>query len=559
MNSILMIIIGVIVVMLIFIMFSLEDQEEESETIESPADDPLHFERVPNEDPGDDGLPGVPPVDASPGETGSRSERADSRAADSDKPVPLRSRVRKAEHAGSESGEPGSEEDLGFRIRLEDNIPLQIVRSSAQAVVAFVQLRFPNEILSDPQVFAAKINPVSDLLSPGKPPFPFDLFPGGHLGRICIFESDDKRDDALFEALVDAFDLMSRFKKLLDHSSEIAEAKIRLSIGISCGEIFKVRSGPVGAVQNVGKPVYLAETLAEAAGDMQIYVDDQIHKQAMPIFDFREWKPVKLRSHLPAIAFFELVGWNKKDEIFAFAAGQEVTYRRAVAVAYRYLEFDDYGPLLGLLSDSEERVALDALDTIAELGEEKALGILKRILPDARNPQIRSAIMKAFGSIRRDEVVPILLASTKDMHWKVRFHAAGSLNLICGKDAIKHIEPMIEDEDGAVRACIHRIMFQNTGKESHFSALNSLLTDLSGRARRAAIEALMEIGTDQAMSAVVDCYFDQDSDLRRTILRLLSSSRYPATYRLFLRLFRDADENDRQNIVTAVRRSNMAA
>ncbi len=538
MNSILMIIVAVIVILLVFIMFSLDDQEE------VPAEDPsspepagesseLHSQAPSSGD-------GPPPPATAPPTPAAITRTPPPVALD----TPL-------------TTETGSKKDLKFRTLINDQLPAPTACSRRNSVVVVPQIRYPEELHSDGALLVKVLAEAEQILSPEKAAFPFSSFASNQGDRLWLFGFDEDRDDAVFEAIVTAVDAVKRFKKALEGNQTLLGAKVRLSIGISTGEINRISRGPLGPVSHSGKAIYLAETLAEASGDFKIYVDQEIHRQSLPLFDFREWKPTKLREPLPPVPIYELVGWNKKEEIFAFTSHQEVYARRAVAVAFRYLDFDDISPLLNLLADPDERVTLETLDTIAEIGDDRVLGILKKILPEAKNSHIRSVIIHALGSIGREEILPVLLASTKDVNWQVRFQAVQALFSVCKKDADKHLQDLVRDEDGAVRAVVHKILYLNHPDPEHLQILGELMFDLSLRARKAAIEALIEIGEEPALLAVVNAFPEQENDLKRLILRLLMNSRSKNLYRIFLDLFEKSDERSRGDIVAAVRRANL--
>jgi len=420
-----------------------------------------------------------------------------------------------------------------------------------------VQIRIPEAILNDPQALIPILAKTETILEAEKAPFPFSVFSPNQTDRLLLFGFDEERDDEVFEAITTSFDLVSRFKKLLENDEKLAQIKARVGIGVAIGPVTRIIRGNLGPVSHAGKAVYLAETLAEAAGDFHIYVDEEVHRLALPMFDFREWKPIKLRSPMPAIPFYEVVGWNKREEVFAFASHQDPYPRRAVAVAYRYCDFEDLTPLMGLLSDPDEKVALEALATVSEIGADRALGILKKILPEAKNPILRSGIIESLGRAANDEMLPVLLAATKDVNWQVRFQAVKSLYRIARNESIRHIEHMVNDDDGAVRAAIHKILYEQYKLDKHLNALRDLLIDLSVRARKAAIEALVEIGSHSALFLVAQSYTVQEPDVKKLILRLLMKTRSNVLYQTFLNLFQNADECDRADIVWALRRSNL--
>lgn len=546
MNSILMVVVAVIVILLVFVMFSLDDQEElptdESETRPEPAPDAS-----------------VQSVEPQPVETrASRNEPPPDAAVQGNaiRPAPA-APVAPLAPPAPDFVETGSEQDLQYRLLLEDQVPPPTDVLMKQGVAVVVQIRFPEEFQAGQSSLAEALAAAEAILAPEKAPFPFSVYLTRQFDQLWLFGIDEVRDDPVFEAIVCAFDAMRRFKKALESQPVLHDARARLAVGISSGMIGRIKRGPLGPIAHAGKAVYVAETLSEAAGDFMVYVDEDIHRLSLPLFDFREWKPIKLRSPLPPMPFFEVMGWNKKEEMFAFATHKEAHARRAVAVAFRYLELDDLGPLLSLLSDPDEKVALEALSTVAEIGDARALGMLKKILPESKNPLIRSAVLKAFGGIGSQEVIPLLKASMMDAHWMVRYQAVLSMARISGPDCLKHAEELASDDDGAVRAACHQVRFQETQNPGELTALNELLTDLSVRARKAAAEALIKIGTREALGMIARSFHDQEDELCRHILRLLTECRSQTLYQTFLTLFQRSNEELRPDIVAAVRRARL--
>ncbi|MBF0499969.1 MAG: HEAT repeat domain-containing protein [Candidatus Riflebacteria bacterium] len=564
MNAILMVIAALIVILLVFVIFSQDDFDDSDERLSGES-----FTGSGSNTASLKEFAGNSPTILSPSTLGSSADASPGTAArtftgvvsgnsqvsaDASSLPPLKPFVMPT---AEPSVKVGSEEDLRFRRLLDDQLaPISDLKTTS-AVAAVVQLRFPEDVLASQTGFIPLFQAAESLLSPEAVDFPFSVYLGNQMDRLWLFGFDEERDDAVFEALVCAKDVISRFKKGLENNASLAQARARISIGMAFGDVTRTMRGPLGAVNHVGKAVYLAEILAEAAGDFMIYVDSDIHRLSLPLFDYREWRPTKLRDSLPPIAFFEVMGWNKKEEIFAFAAHQEAYARRSVAVAYRYLDFEELGPLLQLLADGDEKVVMEALATVAVIGDERAIGILKKILPEAQKPSIRAAIIEAMGRIGKEDIMPVLLASSKDVNWQVRFQAARGLYRVAGNEAIRHLEELRNDEDGAVRAAIFRIFYAHSLAEKDLIALGELLTDLSVRARKAAMEALVDIGTPLSLRILARSFRDQEPDGRRHLLRLLMSSTESSLYQCFLNIFYEADERQRADIVLAMRRAKL--
>lgn len=536
------IVIAVVILLLVFVMFSLDDHEDEpgflseSEESEAPVKSAEVQETSRLETPPE--KPDTPPLAA--------------------EPAPIR-RLARSELPESVTIEPGSEDDLRLRVQLDQRLPAPTSTEAVDAVVAAVQLRFPEEVLEEKDSFLKLVVRAESVFDKAFS-FDYSCFSATQLGRLWLFGHAEGRDDALFEALVVSFEVVSRFKKLLESDSMLRESKARISVGLAMGKLIRINRGVSSEPSWVGRATYLAETLAEAAGDFSIYVDEDIHKAALPLFDFREWKPIKLRSPLPPIPLYELVGWNNPDEIAAFASHKDAWARRAVAVAYRYLDIGEkFQPLIELLSDPDEKVAIEALETVKVIGNDHSLGLLKRIFPETQDAIFRSAIIDAFASIGRKEVVPVILGSTKEASWKVRLSAARALFILSSQDSLRHLEHLLSDNDGAVKACVNGIFYRATSKQQYLDALAELIVDLSKRTRKAAVDALLEINGDAVLKILVAAFPEQDLELQKHILRRMQESKSKILYHCFLTLFKNSGEKIRPSIVESIRRAGLVS
>jgi len=559
MNSILIIVIVVVIFLLVFVMFSLDDHEEEEGFLNDETPAAEKADKISAAQPEVEVAPVVLPQPIAAVAAAVSQKEAEVVAEKTVEKAPVRiSRVEAADRV--QLVEAGGEEDLRFRIMLDQRLPLPTNIEEVQAVVASVQLRFPEDILFDAER-CLKLVVRAESVFEKEFSFRFASFAGSQFDRFWFFAREEGRDDPLFEALVVAYEVVSRFKKALETDGLLRDGKARVSVGLAMGRVLKVGRGIAAVPGWVGKPVYLAETLAEAAEDFTIYVDSEIHKAALPLFDFCEWNhPTKLRTPLPVMPVFKLAGWNSPDEIASFVSSKDAAVRRAVAVAYRYLNLDDkVKPLVELLSDPDERVALEALETVKEIGSASSLGLLKRMFPETQDPVYRAAIIDAFGAIGSSEMIPVVLGSTKEASWKVRLSAARALYKLAGKDALRHLESLLEDADGSVKAAVNGIFFRETAKKEFVESLSDLLGDLSKRTRRVAAEELLNIETESTVKTVVNVFAEQDPDLQKFILSKLEASHTKILYQCFMTLYKNSGEKMRPSIVEAVRRAGLVS
>ena len=453
--------------------------------------------------------------------------------------------------------EVGKEDDLRLRLELKQNIAKPVSVEKSKCVAAVVQLRFPDDIIRNSKDFVEVLTHAEKVFDKAFT-FEFDTYQTTQFNRIWIFEPAEGRD-VIIESLIDAYEVTIRFRKALESDKVLKESRVKIAVGLSAGEMTFINRGVISEPGLFGRPIYLAETLAEIVGDFGIYVDSTIHNATTTLFDLREWKPTVVRATLPAIPLFELVGWNKPDEIAQYTKHEDASARRAVAVAYRYFELEDMHPLIELLGDKDPSVVFEAISTISFIGSEKTNGVLKLRLPEATDPEIKSKIIEAFGNAGKPSVLPVVLASTKEKSWKVRLAATKALYQLGGEEALVHLEGMLNDPDTIVRVVANSIFYKETNKQEYLSFLIAALGDASKRARATAVDCLMAIGTDRALKEITNSFANQDTDLQKHILTKMVGSKSKILYQCFLTMFKNSSEALRPHIVEAVRRAGIVS
>lgn len=453
--------------------------------------------------------------------------------------------------------EVGSEDDLRLRLEMKQNLAKPVSIEKSKSVAAVVQLRFPDEVMRNSGNFVEILSHAEQVFEK-EFSFPFNTFQSTQFNRIWIFEPAEDRDTVI-EALIDAYEVTIRFRKALESDKLLKENRIRIAVGISAGDMTFISRGVNSEPSLVGMPIYMAETLAEIVGDFGIYVDSNIHNATIPLFDFREWKPTVVRTTLPPIPLYELVGWNKPDEIATYVKHEEASARRAVAVAYRYFELEDTHPLIELLTDKDKNVAYEAINTISFIGSEKMNGVLKIRLREATDSDIKSKIIEAFGNAGNPSLLPVVLGSTKESSWKVRLAATKALYQLGGGEALGHLEAMLKDPDSIVRVVANSIFFKETNKPEYFNLLVEGLNDASKRARATAVDCLMAIGSDRALKEITNSFANQEMDLQKHILSKMLDSKSKILYQCFLTMFKNSSEALRPHVVEAVRRAGIVS
>lgn len=551
MNTIIIVVAVVVAFLLAIVLFSLDDQDDEADFLD--LQDESESSNSSSES------PKIQKVQ----KTDKKLESNDNNESEQEKLVEKKVSENKIALIKSSEEEPlpttGTEEDLRFRIILDQKLSPAQSSEKINTVALALQLRFPDENFEDEKTLIKQLQAAENVLERDFSS-EFSCYPLSQLTRLLLFSSTRESDDPMFDALVVAFEIITCYKKAIENSDFLRESKLKASVGIAMGEVIKIERGLAAEPTWYGKACLMAETLAESAGDFSIYVDEQVHKAALPLADFREWKPIKLRASMPRVKLFELVGWNKPEEIASFVRHEDKQARRSVAIAYRYMDLDDrLQSLMELISDTEEEVALAALETLKEIGSEQSLGLLKRIFPETPDPEFRSAIIDVFATIGNKTVVPLILASTKEANWKVRLSAAKALYKLSQKDSLKHLEHLLGDSDGGVRAAVNSIFYTLTKKTEYYDNLVGLLVDLSQRARKIAVEELLSFESEVAIKAVVASFGEQETEIQKQILRKLEFTQSKILYQSYLKLFRQSGEPIRKLIVNSVRRAGLVS
>lgn len=584
MSYILIPVIMVVIFILIFVAFSVDDREDGAGYLSDEAENEQNSDigqdsgssgaaSIKEEDPTDNELENDNPVssmfqqiaeedeDESEEETEETSAISEKKA---DRPVEMATvhqiTERQAPRVVASDVpllEVGSEDDLRLRLKLKNHLAKPVSMGKADCAVAVVQLRFKDEAFHSSEEFVNVLRHAESVFDK-EFTFDFNSYQSSQFNRIWVFEPDKTRD-VIVESLITAYEANIRFRKALENDKVLNDAKVRIAIGLSVGEVGLVQRGVNSEPSIIGKTAYIAEAIAEIAGDFSIYVDNSIFNATLPLFDFREWKPIMVRQTMSPIPFYELVGWSKPDEIASFVKHESMSARRAVAIAFRYFEIDEFNPLLELLSDSETAVVLEAIKTISYIGNDRMNGALKMRLPEVKDGEIKSRIIEAFGNAGNSSVMPVVLASTKDSSWKVRLAATKALYQLSGGNAISHLQEMLNDPDGAVRVAANNVFYKETKETRYFDALVEFLGDASKRTRCSAVDVLLEIDTDKALKEITNAFGNQELDLQKHILSKMADSKSKILYQCYLTMFKNSGEALRAYIIEAVRRAGIVS
>jgi HEAT repeat protein len=106
--------------------------------------------------------------------------------------------------------------------------------------------------------------------------------------------------------------------------------------------------------------------------------------------------------------------------------------------------------LLLSLDDEDAKVADNVIFALGELGDQKAVPPLIKVLNHSKSDRLRKSAAKALGLLGSKEAVDSLISALNDPDFKVRKSAARSLGQLGDKKAIPALKKAMQDPDFTV-------------------------------------------------------------------------------------------------------------
>ena len=171
--------------------------------------------------------------------------------------------------------------------------------------------------------------------------------------------------------------------------------------------------------------------------------------------------------------------------------------------------------LLQNLDDDDINVRASAIITIGKTGNREAIGTLIEILGNANEVDwLRGCAAIALGRLSGDEVVPPLINAMQDDNTEVSRAAIAAFGDINNREAIPHLQEILEDEQ---KASLHAIAVTVLGEIGGREATPTLLRTLESpdnKVRIRAAMALRELRTEETATPFIELMNDEDQCLR---------------------------------------------
>jgi len=125
-------------------------------------------------------------------------------------------------------------------------------------------------------------------------------------------------------------------------------------------------------------------------------------------------------------------------------------------------------PLVKALKDRDPEVREEAVDSLAELKDERAIVYLTDVLLSDKNEDVRESAAAALGELGDERAIDPLIQALRDKDAGVRESAVNALAEIGSKEVISPLMDALSDEDEDVREAVEEALEEITeGDFSH--------------------------------------------------------------------------------------------
>jgi len=166
-----------------------------------------------------------------------------------------------------------------------------------------------------------------------------------------------------------------------------------------------------------------------------------------------------------------------------------------------------------LRTSSSPEVRSHAIWALERIGTEEAASVIRGAMRDSSS-SVRGSAVEALGNIGDSECIPDLQAALRDSDHNVRRDAASALGKIGGEESIGVLSQALRDNDRYVRLAAGTAM-ERIGGQNAVNALKEALGDDSEEVRLQALTSLGNIKTESARKAV-EAGLGDDSERIRT-------------------------------------------
>ena len=180
-----------------------------------------------------------------------------------------------------------------------------------------------------------------------------------------------------------------------------------------------------------------------------------------------------------------------------------------------------------ILQDPQKHAALvsDAITVAQNVGNSKAVGVLKGMIKPDAPADVMTQVMAALGQIRASSAISVIARQLNNSNEKVAVAAASALGEIGEQDAVEALIPAVKDS----RVEVKKAVIEALGSTQNNDAVPALMEAYKDeQTRHAAISALTEMSDVRALDAYLDGLGGSDAGLRQQCRRAMDSIRETA-------------------------------
>ncbi|MBN2056876.1 PilT/PilU family type 4a pilus ATPase [bacterium] len=210
-------------------------------------------------------------------------------------------------------------------------------------------------------------------------------------------------------------------------------------------------------------------------------------------------------------------------------------------------------PLIKLLSDKRPDIVLAALDGIDQLGDVRALKVI-RAMVEHFDLAVQIRCIEVLGKMGREEDVDILIPILKHENIRVRQTGMDALYRIAfaaESNISRILLNLMSDRDVNVRRCVADIL-NRIKDEALFDTMFSFLQDEDWWVREAIAETLISIKDARVVPAAIKLLGNADEGLRRYGVEILMGVRDSRAVQPIINLLNDPDWWVRERAVEAL-------
>lgn len=183
--------------------------------------------------------------------------------------------------------------------------------------------------------------------------------------------------------------------------------------------------------------------------------------------------------------------------------------------------------------------------------------IIEKILDNCEDKKTKAIIIRIIGLSKAKFAVPLLTSSIKDPDKRVRANAVEALAELGNEDVIEIIKPALNDFDNRVKANAAKGLWKLGGARS-LQILRDMITSSDKWMRASAAYALGEIGVIQATEILQNAINDPDNDVKINVIKSLGKIGDINSIQILCDIVKNKveDWNVRKNAIIALSKSN---